>query len=244
MQSNIYEGTVSHARNTPKHALEYPVWFAYLHLDEVEEFCNLSKLCSYRAANVLSFYEEDFLNGERELKAAVAQKIFERVKVRFKGDIFVLTTLRQWGYSMNPISLFYCFNESQELEFIVADVHNTPWNERHVYVLECYGKRHINHQKNFHVSPFMPMNLSYGWSFNEPGEEIKVRIQVASSNEPMMTANLNLKRVALSSNAFTKMFVRHRMQSFKTAARIYINAAKLWIKGAKFFTHPKKHKVI
>ena len=244
MQSNIYEGTVSHARITPKHALEYPVWFAYLHLDEVEEFCRLSKLCSYRTANIFSFYEEDFLSGERELKAAVVKKIFELVKVRFEGDIFVLTTLRQWGYSMNPISLFYCFNKSRELEFIVADVHNTPWNERHVYVLECYGKTRIDHEKDFHVSPFMPMDLSYGWNFNEPGDEIKVRIQVTNSNGPVMTANLDLKRVAPSSYAFTRMFVRHTMQSFKTAARIYINAAKLWIKGAKFFTHPKKQKVI
>lgn len=244
MLSRMYEGKVSHGRVAPRHALEYPVWFAYLHLDEVENFCNLSKVCSYRRPNLFSFYEEDYFSGSKDLKDMVKQKIFESSKVNFEGDIFLLTTLRQLGYSMNPISLFYCFDENDELEFIVADVHNTPWNERHIYVLECYKKRHVTHVKDFHVSPFMPMNLSYGWSFNEPGEEIKVRIQVTSSNEPVMTANLNLKRVALSSNAFTKMFVRHTMQSFKTTTRIYINAAKLWIKGAKFFTHPKKHKVI
>ena len=141
---------------------------------------------------------------------------------------------------MNPISLFYCFNKSQELEYIVADVHNTPWNERHVYVLECYKKRHIKHVKDFHVSPFMPMDLSYDWNFNTPGSEVQVGIRVTNSNNPVMTANLNLKRVAQSNHAFAKMFMNYSLQSFKTFARIYINAARLWIKGAKFFAHPKK----
>ncbi len=243
MLSHFYEGKVSHARVAPRHALEYPVWFAYLHLDEVQDFCKLSKLCSYRKTNVFSFYEEDYLSGEKDLKTLVRQKIFEISKVNFEGEIFLLTTLRQLGYSMNPISLFYCFNKSQELQYIIADVHNTPWNERYVYVLECYKKRHINHLKEFHVSPFMPMDLSYDWDFNTPGEKIKVGIRVTSSNNSVMTANLNLKRVAPSNQAFTKMFMNHSMQSFKTAARIYINAARLWTKGAKFFTHPKKKKL-
>ena len=240
MLSNFYEGKVSHSRITPRHALEYRVWFAYLNLDEVEDFCKLSKLCSYRKTNVFSFYEEDYLFGARDLKSSVKQKIFEISKVNFDGDIFLLTTLRQLGYSMNPISFFYCFNKSQELEYIVADVHNTPWNERHVYVLECYKKRHIKHVKDFHVSPFMPMDLSYDWNFNTPGSEVQVGIRVTNSNNPVMTANLNLKRVAQSNHAFAKMFMDYSLQSFKTVARIYINAARLWIKGAKFFAHPKK----
>ena len=240
MLSHFYEGKVSHSRITPRHALEYKVWFAYINLDEVEDFCKLSKLCSYRKTNIFSFYEEDYLFGVRDLKTSVKQKIFEISKVNFDGDIFLLTTLRQLGYSMNPISLFYCFNKSQELEYIVADVHNTPWNERHVYVLECKKKRHIKHVKDFHVSPFMPMDLSYDWNFNTPGSEVQVGIRVTNSNNPVMTANLNLKRVAQSNHAFAKMFMNYSLQSFKTVARIYINAARLWIKGAKFFAHPKK----
>ena len=99
MLSRIYEGKVSHGRVAPRHAIEYPVWFAYLHLDEVEKFCNLSKLCSYRRTNFYSFYEEDYFFGSRDLKDAVIEKIFERSKVNFEGDIFLLTTLRQLGYS-------------------------------------------------------------------------------------------------------------------------------------------------
>jgi DUF1365 family protein len=35
------------------------------------------------------------------------------------------------------VSFYYCFNASgQEVETVVAEVSNTPWNEMHCYVLD------------------------------------------------------------------------------------------------------------
>jgi hypothetical protein len=241
--SKVYEGQIFHGRSTPKHAMNYPVWFAYLHLDEIEEFCKLSVFCDYRKNNLLSFFEEDFLYGNRNLGSSIRNRIFESSGKKFEGEIFLLTTFRQLGYSMNPISLFYCFNPSNELLHIVADVHNTPWNERHNYVLDVSEGNRVIHVKNFHVSPFMPMNLSYDWDFSLPGDEIKVRIRVLQQNEPVMSARLELKSLPASSQTINRMLFNHTWQPLKTTARIYLNAAALWIKGAKFFPHPKKKEV-
>ena len=64
---------------------------------------------------------------------------------------------------MNPIALFYCFEEDQLIQ-VVAEVHNTPWNERYVYVVPISAD--MASRKQFHVSPFMPMNTEYHWQLS------------------------------------------------------------------------------
>ncbi len=52
------------------------------------------------------------------------------------GPIRLLTHLRYFGYCFNPVSFYYCFDARRDrVETIVAEITNTPWNERHAYVL-------------------------------------------------------------------------------------------------------------
>ena len=67
----------------------------------------------------------------------------------------------------NPVSFYYCFDAAgAALEAVVAEVTNTPWGERHAYVLRLRGARRRGARrvaKAFHVSPFMPMDHDYDW---------------------------------------------------------------------------------
>ena len=101
------------------------------------------------------------------------------------GPIRLLTHLRFFGYSFNPVSFYYCFDApDSRVETIVAEITNTPWKERHAYVLPVTGAARrgarawrFSFDKQFHVSPFMPMDMRYEWCFSAPGEGLHVHME-------------------------------------------------------------------
>ena len=100
----------------------------------------------------------------------------ERTGARPAGPIRLLTHLRYFGYSFNPVSFYYVFDATDtRVETIVAEITNTPWKERHAYVLPVAGAARaggrawrFSFEKQFHVSPFMPMDMRYDWRFGAP----------------------------------------------------------------------------
>ena len=64
------------------------------------------------------------------------RRIREETGEEHTGPIYLLANLRYFGISMNPIACYYCFDDAQRLQFLVAEVNNTPWNERHSYVMQ------------------------------------------------------------------------------------------------------------
>ena len=136
MLSRFYVGTVSHGRGAPAHGFSYRVWYAWLDLDGIDEFCSSSLLISKDKFNLLSYCRQDYLPGEGTLGDAVRTRVAEQTGAPFTGKVFALTTLRQLGVCMNPISLYYCYPAAKsEPGYVVVEVHNTPWGERHSYVL-------------------------------------------------------------------------------------------------------------
>jgi len=70
------------------------------------------------------------------LDTCVRDLVEATIDSRPTGPIRLLTQPRYFGYGMNPVSFYYCFDEADEsVEAIVAEVNNTPWRERHCYVL-------------------------------------------------------------------------------------------------------------
>jgi len=50
----------------------------------------------------------------------------------------MLTHLRYFGIGFNPVTFYYCFDrDDTRVETIVAEITNTPWKDRHAYVLSC-----------------------------------------------------------------------------------------------------------
>ncbi len=101
------------------------------------------------------------------------------------GPIRLLTHLRYFGYSFNPVSFYYCFDAAdRRVETIVAEITNTPWKERHAYVLPvdrlagaCGRGWQFGFAKQFHVSPFLPMDMRYDWRFVAPGRDLHVHME-------------------------------------------------------------------
>jgi DUF1365 family protein len=251
MKSAIYTGTIHHRRVAPKfHDFRYQVALFYLDLSEITQIFKWPFLFSARGLKLMGFDRQDYLKGSANLTQAVQNLIFKETSKTHRGPIRLLTQIRYFGFCFNPVSFYYCFNESDtELEFIVAEITNTPWNERQAYVLDCQGGGEWNQfefRKNFHVSPFLPMDLWYVWRFARPHPENKDSLLTVRMEDWNLTktlrifdASLILQPKALTSASLVKTVLTYPLLTLKTGIAIYYQALCLKLKNIPFYSHPE-----
>ncbi len=242
MRSALYQGIVTHHRKLPRaHQFCYDTFMVYLHLDELDAFFSLSPLWSLERANWASFRRQDYLRPDiPDLRDAVREEIHQQTGIHFTGDIAMLTHVRYLGYCFNPVTFYYCQHQDQ-LHFIVAEVNNTPWNERHCYVLCCDGTtitQRFNTPKQFHVSPFMPMTMHYDWRFSVPGEQLSVSLRNMKDGQQHFCANLNLVRQEATRTHLHQLLLRFPSVTLKTVTGIYWQALQLWLKRTPVYGNP------
>jgi hypothetical protein len=235
--SALYEGSVRHRRLAPvEHRLAHRTTMAYLDLDAVPERIGPPWLWSARRPAVVRFRRSDHLAAD-EARALVA----ERTGARPDGPVRLLTNLRCFGHLFNPVSFYYCFDRGETLRAVVARVTNTPWGERHAYVLPARdGAVHERVDKAFHVSPFMAMDHEYELWLSAPGPRLSVRIVSRRAGEVHFDAALTLRRRPLHARALARVLSRQPVPALAVVAHIYINALRLMAKGAPYHPHPAR----
>jgi hypothetical protein len=258
--SALYEGWVRHRRFEPvAHEFRYRLALMYLDLDELPQVLDPFPLFSARRPAPARFRREDFMGDPARPLAECARDAVEaETGNRPAGPVRLLASLRQLGHSFNPVSFYYCFEPGGErVEAVVADVNNIPWGERHAYVL-ARGKAEgpvlsDEIEKTLHVSPLMGMDQTYAFRASEPGARLAVQIEsrprahVAdpdSCDRPDGTtakafdATLSLRRRELSRGLLLRTLARQPATSLQVVARIYGQALRLRLKGARYFPHP------
>ncbi len=247
MNSALYFGKVRHQRFAPKaHSFTYHLLFFYLDLSEVDGIFRLPFLFSQKGPSVLAFRRKDYLGDpSQSLRASVSQVIERQFNKTPQGPIRMLTQLSYFGFCFNPITLYYCFDaQDQRVEFIVADVTNTPWHERHAYAVECAAGQPLDFkvQKKFHVSPFMPMELSYRWRLSPPSETLSAHMEnhEAGRAAAMFDATLSLKRAPLTLLEIFKGLIKFPLLTIKAYPAIYWQALLLIFKRLRFYPHPSQ----
>lgn len=247
MHSCIYEGTVTHSRRSPiDHRFRYAVRWVYLDLEEVPDLLGKLRLLSDRKFHTYSFLPSDHMERSiGDLRTEVLSRVQLASGETPSGPVRLLTPLRQFGFYFSPISLFFCWGHTPDLHSIVAEVNNTPWRERHWYVLnennrlDGSGLRY-QHHKQFHVSPFMDMDSTYRWQLSEPGEQLNVSMMVSREKQPFFTAGMDLRRRPLTDHALSISLIRFPVASLQMLGAIYFEALRLWKKKCPFYAHPSK----
>lgn len=228
---------------------QYHLFFMFLDLGELPTLFDIHALWSYEGVNIASFHRRDhFGNPKIPLDQAVRDLVENRTGSRPNGPIRLLTHLRYMGHCFNPASFYYCYDSADvELETIVVEIHNTPWGERHCYVLSAeqdehpvrYWRRH-RLAKSFHVSPFIDMDIHYDWRFRCPDDSLQVHMIDYEGDDKLFDASLNLQRREITRKSLSGVLIRYPMMTVKVIAMIYWQALRLIIKRTPFFVHPNK----
>ena len=246
----IYTGTVKHRRHDPFNSeFSYPVFMMYLDINDLDSVMEKSIFWNVDKSAIVSFQRNDFHGDvERPLDIAVRDTVKKRTGVRPEGKIRMLAHLRYFGYCFNPVTFYYCFSRNDDrVDYILAEVTNTPWKERHAYVLSASpenksSKIKSNMKKN---SMYLPFGI---WNMYMTGRlaVLKISLNVLMKNfkdgKHVFDASLSMSRMKMTKANLMKSVFRYPFMTIKVVFWIHFQAFLLWLRGATFYIHPSKVK--
>ena len=181
--NHFYEGNVFHCRLMPKnHSFTYRFFWSAIDLNEMQEVISKHPLWSLEKRNVSTLRRKDHLGeSSKPLEQCVKELIEKKIGVKPKGSVQLITHMAYLGFRFNPVSFYVLRNDNNQIDFIVAEINNTPWGEQFCYVIDA---RHqpsdaINAEmkKQFHISPFFSMNIDYKWKFSFTENHLAIQME-------------------------------------------------------------------
>lgn len=249
MTPAIYTGTLRHRRFSPvNHEFSYRLFMAYLDIDRIPELMLTSGFTAYNQWSWASFEERDHLGDPGKPLRRRVQEEAARAGVPFpNGPVFLLTHLRYLGYCFNPISLFYCYDNSGELQTVLAEVNNTFGERRNYWLsaanqLPSANSRRYRCAKEMHVSPFMPMELDYEFVLTPPAERLVAHMNTLEGGQVNFDATLTLERKPWEAREIGRALAAHPWMTAKVIAAIHWQALRLFLRKVPVFTHPARRK--
>mgnify|MGYP006168247003 CR=1 FL=1 len=237
----VYQGEVGHLRLTPRqHGFSYTYAQYWLDCSLLTDAALAEKGIGYERFGALSYRRRDYLPGASDLYSAVCDKVAELGGDIVPASVYVLTPLANWGLYFSPLTMYYCYDTKGNFCYLLAEVSNTPWNERHYYLQTIVGGQlHYQHAKAFHVSPFNPLSMQYHWQISTPDHVLRCSIANTQENKQVFSAWINLTRHELTASWRKRWLIRQPWQNVQVILRIYWHALKLLLKRVPVHAHPK-----
>jgi len=249
-ESAIYQGFVRHRRFTPKqNEFRYPFFMLLIKLDELPALTKHLWLFGNRIWHWARFKRKDYIGDPTvAISDSVKQKIASRIDCKVEtlvGDVYLMGQLRYLGLYFSPLNLYF-LKQHGVMRYMLAEVSNTPWNQRHYYVVDLLDAK--PHDKAFHVSPFNPMDQTYQWRIKAPDQHqhksivhLDIRPTFGASQK-VFDATMVLKRIPLNQFQLNRVLIKTPMQTASIVIGIYWQALKLFMRGVPFYSHPSKTK--
>jgi len=243
MNAALYLGRVFHQRHLPRqHRFNYPFFMWALNLDRVDEIADLGFWFSPRRAALSRFRRADYLGpAEEPLHLCVKRKLEKLTNKPVTGEIWGLLNLSTLGLYFSPINFYFGYDLQGNCTHLLAEVSNTPWNERHYYAHDLtIPNPEIRHAKAFHVSPFNPMEQEYRWQIEPPGERVRIRIAVHDQRGHIFDAAIQLQQQPLTTSVARSQLLKKPVMTGFILAGIYWQALRLYLKKVPYVPYKKK----
>jgi DUF1365 family protein len=250
------------------HQLDYPLFMACIDLDELDKLTQSVWGFGYRWWHWARFKRSDYVGGSGSVKEAAQQKVFELTGEQLEGRVEMVCHLRYLGLYFSPVNFYYLYDDHDKWQYLLAEVSNTPWNERHYYAIKSdagVGEQNWRHQKAFHVSPFNPIDQRYHWKLKPLTDKLMVHLEChkpikrhkptkspksaeretrESTLNKVFDATLTMRAQPMTSKNLLWQLIKMPVLTVKVVIGIYWHAFKLWKKGVPLYTHPDKQKSV
>ncbi|MGZ8408309.1 MAG: DUF1365 domain-containing protein [Hyphomicrobium sp.] len=231
----VYQGVVVHERHRPvRHSLRYRIFMLLIDLDQAPTVMGRLHWLSSGRFGLLSFRERDHGDGsDRPLKQQVLRRLAD-AGIEAGGPVRLLTMPRVLGFAFNPVSIYFCHRRSGRLAATVYEVSNT-FGERHSYVIATDGEsaQRQTADKQFYVSPFMDMAMTYRFVLRPPAETLNLAIEVEDRDGSMLTAAFTARRRPMTDADLLAAWAAHPLLIPMVIGGIHWEALKLFLKGMK-----------
>lgn len=218
----------------------------YLDLDELDHVFDGHWFWSTSRPAPARFRRSDHIGPTDEpLASTVKAKIARHTGRAAPQSVRILTHLAYFGHCFNPLSVYYAYDSDDRLQDVVLEVSNTPWGEQHCYVLAAEDNlsQHFHRfrfAKDFHVSPFLPMDMEYRCRLTEPGEGLYLSLDNYKAGKKIFGSQLALERREMNSRNLAAALATDPLITLRVMALIHWQAARLWLKRARYYDHPGK----
>lgn len=240
----LYAGTVSHKRVAPvDHTFKYSVFYLLIDLDSFETSTKLPWCLSLDRFNLFSIYQKNYgAKMQAGLKAHITEQLTKLGIDRIPHKIFMLTMPRVLGYAFNPITLFYCYDTSEDIFAVIYEVHNT-FGETHSYLIpvDMKAEKIADHaaKKQLYVSPFYDVSGQYRFRVTPPKDALNLLIHyLTDTNDLRMTADLATERKPLRARYLLGQFFKIPFMTLKVVSAIHFEALRLWVKRVSLVSRP------
>lgn len=253
LTSAFYIGNVFHKRYQPKaHSFRYPLYMIALDLDEVDEL-NAShwwfstrhwaplqlRVSDYFKASITPKERNSLLSDVLLLKHRVldvAHKLGTEMgiatRAKFEGidRVVMLAQLRCFGIYFSPVNFFFLY-QGDSCRYLLVEVSNTPWNQRHCYLVDI--AKPLASRKNFHVSPFMSMDMEYRWRVRSPTRATFISIE-NWDRQRIFKAVFWARRHEINRKNLGRVLLQWPVMTLSIVKNIYWQALRLFLKGVRY----------